>query len=99
MNKRESNLVYRYGITEREFDWLKRGQSDLCAICRKVEPTDVDHDHGHCPGKRGCRECIRGLLCRSCNAALGQFESGRTRLSSITGYAQWRIEAEAYLGS
>jgi len=25
----------------------------------------LDHDHGHC--QYGCLECIRGLVCHSCN--------------------------------
>ena len=28
---------------------------------------EIDHDHGHCPGRFSCGACIRALVCRSCN--------------------------------
>ena len=48
-------------------------QRGLCAICgRPGQRLQVDHDHRHCPGRMGCRRCVRGLLCGRCNTALGQ---------------------------
>lgn len=35
----------------------------------------IDHDHACCPTHRTCGKCIRGILCRSCNHALGHLES------------------------
>src|SRR4029077_2130187 len=31
----------------------------------------VDHDHNCCPGAHSCGKCIRGILCGTCNSALG----------------------------
>lgn len=58
--------------------WLAKG----CAICGcdlGERTPDVDHDHScdH-PGKgsSSCRDCVRGLLCRSCNLKVGAAERG-----------------------
>jgi hypothetical protein len=53
-----------------------------CAAIGKVRLLSVDHDHrkardecGHDP-KKGCPNCIRGLLCSGCNSLLiGRFAS------------------------
>ena len=46
----------------------------VCPICQDPAPektAKIDHDHSHCPGKRGCALCVRGLVCNRCNALLG----------------------------
>ncbi len=43
-------------------------QNGACAICKKKRKRWLCVDHCHRTGK------IRGLLCTSCNAALGSFE-------------------------
>lgn len=65
-----------YGITGDEYWTLYEFQGGLCAICRLAtglaRRLAVDHDHelakthGH-PVDRGCRLCVRGLLCKRCN--------------------------------
>ena len=66
----EKRRMYKYGISNTDFNNLLFAQNNRCAICK--EPLDlqtpyavhIDHDH-----KRGK---VRGILCRKCNLAIGQ---------------------------
>lgn len=62
-----------HGLMPAEVDAVVALQGGACAICgRTGQPLQVDHDHRHCPGREGCRQCVRGMLCGRCNRALGQ---------------------------
>lgn len=75
-------IVTTYGITPEEYAALLALQGGACAICTRATGAtrrlSVDHDHaqaradGHA-AETGCRVCVRGLLCRPCNDALGHF--------------------------
>lgn len=62
--------------------WYEQKLSDQkqhCALCEAItsskgERLGIDHDHKHCKGKYGCKVCVRGLLCSSCNARIGFVE-------------------------
>lgn len=74
-----------HGLTADERDALRAAQNGACAICGRLsDRLEVDHDHRHCPGATGCRECIRGLLCGRCNTALGRF--GDNRIPALIRY-------------
>ena len=58
------NRKWEFGLELGEYDRMYNEQGGACYICRR--PQDVLHvDHNHKTGK------VRGLLCRSCNFALG----------------------------
>jgi hypothetical protein len=80
-SRKKSNRKYRiasYGLTQEQFDLLLDAQQQGCGMCHEPfaqEHIHVDHDHACCPAKnRSCGECIRGLLCHTCNIALGHIE-------------------------
>jgi hypothetical protein len=81
-SRKRSNRKYRiasYGLTQEQFDRLVDAQQNSCGMCRKPfeegQLIHVDHDHTCCRRKnRSCGECIRGLLCHTCNIALGHIE-------------------------
>jgi hypothetical protein len=93
-SRKRSNRKYRissYGLTQEHFDRLLDAQQHTCGMCR--EPFEegqlihVDHDHACCRGKgRSCGGCVRGLLCHTCNIALGhierRYEMARTYLDN-----------------
>lgn len=70
---RTVNVDYRlqrkYGISLQEYHLFLKIQESKCAICKSDDPkTDakmfcVDHDH--------TTGVVRGLLCKTCNSALG----------------------------
>lgn len=72
-------ILAGFGITSEEYWEIYRLQGGKCAWCRRATGTGrkrlaVDHDHacpvGHDP-KKGCRLCVRGLLCSTCNKFIG----------------------------
>lgn len=66
-----------YGINGEQYAEIKAEQGGVCFICRRATGASrnlaVDHDHnvgcGHDP-KQGCPQCVRGLLCSTCNKML-----------------------------
>jgi len=62
--------MYTYGLTIEEVEEMARQQDNACAICLKVKRLGVDHDHE--TGR------VRGLLCWSCNLAVGWLERTAT---------------------
>lgn len=74
------HLRLKYGITIEQYDEMLDAQNGSCAICKKPPVLGgnrlcVDHDHSCCPGEKSCGNCVRGLLCVTCNAWLGFFEN------------------------
>lgn len=62
----DTHIKRMYGLTRSELDALIEVQGGLCAICESNPAVQVDHDH--VTGK------IRGVLCFTCNVALGQLK-------------------------
>lgn len=89
--RRVKYVLRIYGISLELFDRLLDQQKGLCAGCG-AEPKGadycVDHDHACCPGSKvQCGgECVRGLLCRNCNLALGNARDSATTLRNLANY-------------
>ncbi len=63
---RVSYFQRKYGLTPAQLDALVAEQQGICCICLSAPAEHVDHCHQ--TGR------VRGVLCFSCNAALGQFK-------------------------
>ncbi len=73
VTKRTFNLKKNYNMTPKEYDDMMESQSGVCGICGNAEsalhsngtPYRLSVDHCHTTGE------VRGLLCHSCNRAIG----------------------------
>ncbi|WP_328740340.1 endonuclease VII domain-containing protein [Streptomyces erythrochromogenes] len=72
-----------YGITEDERDAMIEAQGGSCLLCRIAPAEHVDHDHQ--TGK------VRGVLCFSCNAALGQFKDRPDVMRRAAAYVEGNL--------
>lgn len=77
----------KYSLSVEEFLAL----GDRCRICSRTDSLQVDHDHGCCPGEQSCGQCVRGLLCPSCNTGLSRFKDNPDLLAAAIEYlAAWK---------
>jgi len=84
----DSTLLNKYGITLKQYEQMWIDQNGLCKICNKnglhrtkynnSTPLVIDHDHK--------THKVRGLLCHTCNTALGQFNDDITLLKNAIKY-------------
>jgi len=67
--KRMNDLMRRYGLTVEDYDRMLDEQGGTCALCSRLPEKErygrLSVDHCHDTGK------VRGLLCNSCNYAIG----------------------------
>ncbi|MEV4179273.1 endonuclease VII domain-containing protein [Nonomuraea sp. NPDC049709] len=80
---RNYKLKLRYGITEDDFARMLAHQGGLCAICRVVPGTFVDHSHE--TGQ------VRGVLCFNCNNGLGHFGDNTVLLELAALYLDGEV--------
>lgn len=87
IKRKDYEFKKNFGITVVEYNKMLNEQGGLCAICHQEETfvlKGVKHslavDHDHLKGK------IRGLLCRSCNQALGLMKDNTENLQNAIQY-------------
>jgi hypothetical protein len=87
-------IFYTYKRTPEDTAEQAALQSNLCAICQDAPPTEWDHwHHGDWENDGTCGECVRGLLCRSCNSSLRNLEHG------MRGFTQGKFSSPLALKS
>lgn len=83
IREREKKLKYTYGLSLEDYNSLYELQDGNCAVCKNslkkgTNDCSVDHDHE--------TEEIRGLLCNTCNRALGMLNDNKQTLYSAIRY-------------
>lgn len=81
-NNKKSVLKTKYGLSWEEYQEMFENQNGVCAICKQSENgrmLSVDHKHDE-------TNRVRGLLCGSCNRALGLFKDDPTLLQAAKEY-------------
>ena len=86
-------VVSHHGITREMFDDMIVSQSGLCKIClaQLIRPS-VDHNHECCEGTYSCGYCIRGLICRKCNSAIGLAGDSSETLTRMAQYIDGKLK-------
>ena len=79
---RDAHLRRKFGITLEDFEGMLVAQGGGCAICGRPAPegTSLHVDHDHETG------AVRGLLCFTCNGALGMLTESREYLDRASDY-------------
>lgn len=85
-----SRLKTKYKLTPEAYQKMLDIQFGACAICKQAETNTSGNtkflcvDHCHTTGK------IRGLLCKSCNIAIGSVKESQERLLAAAAYLKER---------
>ncbi|WP_346660061.1 endonuclease VII domain-containing protein [Streptomyces sp. WMMB303] len=80
---RPGHLERTHGMAVEQRRSLPDGRFGRCPIRPRPVPEHVDHDHG--TGR------VRGVLCFSCNAALGQFRDRPDVMRRAAAYVEGNV--------
>ena len=80
VHRRRADQKRQYGLTPEELDVVAAEQQGICCISLSAPAEHVDH----------CQETgrVRGVLCFSCNAALGQFKDRPDAIRRAAAYVE-----------
>jgi len=87
--RRKQKLRKKYGITIEQYDCMFAKQNGLCAVCKQPETAKqkgkiraLAVDHCHSTGM------VRGLLCKTCNTALGNMKENPDLIRALADYVE-----------
>lgn len=78
-----------HGLLHEDVTRLLVGQLGLCELCdAQMRSPYVDHDHTCCAKTYSCGRCVRALVCRNCNSALGLAKDDPVLLRRMADYIE-----------
>lgn len=82
--KAEDQRLKKFGITSAKYQEMLTTQNHACAVCSTppARKKRLAVDHCHSSGK------VRGLLCSSCNLAIGLLQDDPVRMQAALDYLQ-----------
>lgn len=85
IRQRKRDTTYR--LAPDGYALMLEAQAGACRGCGATDkPLRVDHDHACCPKIPTCGKCNRGLLCDTCNRALGFVVDSPETLDALANY-------------
>ncbi len=94
--RRDQYLARLFKLTTEQYNNMVKLQNNLCAICGKPQSKfqknsntirSLAVDHNHITGK------VRGLLCTSCNTAIGLLEENIPLIQKVIEYLRYHETA------
>lgn len=80
---KEARLRRKYGLSGNQWQALFASQGSACAACRATAPGGSGRWHtDHCHDTQK----VRGILCHSCNVALGLLQESPSRILALHAY-------------
>jgi hypothetical protein len=83
----------RHGLTAEQYEEMVQKYEGKCHACQDRVGTQVDHDHNCCDKMFACGNCVRGLLCKQCNTALGLLKDDPVYVQRLLNYANVTLES------
>lgn len=87
LKEKDHQLKKLYGITLDQYNQMFTNQNGNCAICKRNQSEfekKLHVDHCHATGK------VRGLLCSTCNQAIGLLKEDQVIILAAAKYLQVR---------
>jgi hypothetical protein len=93
---RKNHVKRKYNISWEQCLEMADSQDYHCAnpgCDEAINPENlgschIDHDHACCQGDDSCGNCVRGILCVTCNVGAGNFSDDSKRLRGMADYLE-----------
>jgi len=82
-HKANPRYLRRYNVT---VEWYEKNTKRGCATCGSKKNLVIDHKHTCCADRCSCGKCVRGILCKKCNMALGLLQENPKILKNLIRY-------------